>query len=235
MAPAWLQEPASRAIIVLLALLLPNAAAGQWQDLSEVQRTAEAFAQSQAQPPAGRAEVTAPPLDPRTKLPRCESLQPFLAPGAKLWGSSNVGVRCLRPEVWSVFVPVFVKVMADVVVTSHPISRGQTLSEADVSLQKADLTQLPGRVFTDPQQVMGRAANAALPAGFPLRPDTLRAPYAVFSGQVVRVVFQGDGFRVSSEGRALASAGVGEPVQVRTASGKVLKGVVQSAGVVEVR
>jgi flagella basal body P-ring formation protein FlgA len=230
----WLRASASCAIL-LLALILPNTAAGQHQDLAEVQRTAEAFAQSHVQAPTGRVEIAASPLDPRSKLARCDSLQAFLAPGAKLWGSSNVGVRCLRPESWSVFVPVAVRVFADVVVTSRPISRGQTLAEGDLTLQNADLTQLPGRVFTDPQQVIGRAANAAFPAGFVLRSDTLRAPHAVFSGQMVRIVFQGEGFKLSSEGRALANAGVGEPVQVRTSAGRVLKGVVQSPGVVEVR
>jgi flagella basal body P-ring formation protein FlgA len=215
-------------------LALPSAAAGQWQDLTEVQRCAEAFAQAQLQTPVGRAEITAAPLDPRSKLPRCDNLQAFLAPGVKLWGSTNVGVRCMRPEAWSVFVPVMIKVMADVVVTSRPISRGQTLSAGDLTLQNADLTQLPGRVFTDLHQVIGRTATAALPVGFVLRADTLRAPYAVFSGQLVRVVFEGEGFSVGAEGRALANAGVGEPVQVRTASGKTLKGVVRGPGLVVV-
>ena len=49
------------------------------------------------------------------------------------------------------------------------------------------------------------------------------------------ILFQGEGFTVSSEGRALGNASIGDPVQVRAASGKLLSGVVQEAGVVVVR
>jgi flagella basal body P-ring formation protein FlgA len=76
---------------------------------------------------------------------------------------------------------------------------------------------------------------AALPAGATLRPDMLRAPFAVAQGQSVKLLFLGEGFRVSSEGRSLSNASIGQPAQVRTASGKVVKGTVQAPGVVEVR
>jgi flagella basal body P-ring formation protein FlgA len=90
-------------------------------------------------------------------------------------------------------------------------------------------------LITAAQAAVGKLTLAALPAGASLRPDMLRAPFAVAQGQQVRVLFQGEGFRVGSEGRALSSAAVGEAAQVRTASGKVVKGTVQAPGVVEVR
>ena len=190
-----------------------------------------------ARPSTCRAKWTWPP--PRsTRVPgsgRCESLQPFLPPGAKLWGTANVGLRCLKPENWTVYIPVTVKVTGDVVVTALPVRRGQVLGPEDVRLERADLTQLPTDVLTDPQRAVGRSANVAFPAGLTLREDMLRTPFAVTAGQRVRILFQGAGFTVSSEGRALSSAGVGEPIQVRAASGKLMSGVVQEAGVVLVR
>ena len=121
------------------------------------------------------------------------------------------------------------------VVTAGPVRRGQVLGPEDVRLERAELTQLPADVITEAQRAVGKSANAAFPAGFTLREDMLRAPLAVTAGQRVRILFQGEGFSVSSEGRALGNASLGEPVQVRAASGKLLSGVVQEAGVVLVR
>jgi flagella basal body P-ring formation protein FlgA len=220
---------------LVLLVSLDSTRAQDLQDLAAVQRTAEAFVQAQTRSQPGRVEATVAAPDPRTRLPRCANLQAFLAPGVRLWGNANVGVRCVQPESWSLFLPVTVKVFADVVVTARPVSRGQVLQAADVRLENLDLAQQPAGVFTDPQPLLGKLTTAAFPAGFVLRTDHLRAPFAVTYGQVVRIVFQGDGFRVSSEGRALGNAATGEQVQVRAASGKVLRAVVQEPGVVEVK
>ena len=88
-----------------------------------------------------------------------------------------------------------VKVTGDVVVTALPVRRGQVLGPEDVRLERADLTQLPSDVLTDPQRAVGKSANVAFPAGFTLREDMLRAPFAVTAGQRVRILFQGDGLQ----------------------------------------
>jgi flagella basal body P-ring formation protein FlgA len=219
-------------------VLLPLAAAApaeELQDLTAIRRAGETFVQAQTSNLPGRVETTVAAPDPRTRLRHCESLQTFLAPGVKLWGNTHVGVRCLQPEPWTVYLPTTVKVFADVVVLTHPVSRNHLLAAADIRLQNVDLTQQPAGVFTDSAQVVGRLTTAALPAGHVLRAEQLRAPAAVTYGQTVRIVFRGEGFRVSSEGRALGSAATGEQVQVRAASGKVLRGTVHAPGVVEVR
>lgn len=207
----------------------------QWQDLVELQRAAEAFARAHAPALPGRAQIEALPLDPHTRLARCESLQTVLPPGERLWGDTSVIVRCVRPRAWSVFVPVSVKVFAEAVVTAHPIARGQTLTAADLLQREQELTKWPTGPIVDPEQAIGKVAVVPLPAGAALHGDMLRAPYAVAEGQRVRVIFHGDGFRATSAGRSLGNAAVGETVPVRTASGKVVTGVAHSPGVVEVK
>jgi flagella basal body P-ring formation protein FlgA len=221
-----------------LALAAAFASAPTWaqtQDPAEIQRTVEAFVRVQAGSLPGRLEVSQGAVDPRLKLARCDSLEAFLLPGARLWGNATVGVRCQRPEKWQLFVPVQVRVWADVVVSARALTRGQTLAAGDLAVQNLDLTQLPRGIYTDPNPLPGKVINTQIAGGTPLRPDMLRAATVIVQGQVVRVVFTGEGLRVSSEGRALANAGVGESVPVRTASGKVIKGIVQGPGVVEVR
>jgi flagella basal body P-ring formation protein FlgA len=222
-------------LLLLLVAVLPGAAWAHWQDMGELARAAEAFAREHAQRYPGRVEVSVGRLDPGTRLSGCEDVQAFLPANAPLWGSGNVGLRCTRPQPWTLFVPVTVRVFAEVVVTSRPVGRQQGLAEADLARRTLDLTQQPLGLITEPQAVIGRITRAALPAGAALRPDMLRPPFAVSQGQQVRVLYAGATIQVSSEGRSLSNAAVGEAAQVRTPSGKVVKGIVREPGVIEVK
>lgn len=229
-----------RPIAVALALAaglacLPRPANAQQQDLEALRRAAEGFAQAQAGDLPGDVTVEVGAIDPRVQLPACASLQAFLPPGARLWGRTSVGVRCKRPENWTLVVPVTVRVMAEALFAARPLARGEPVTPEDLTTQKVDLTQLPAGALTDRSQAVGRVPSVSLAAGLPLRADMLRGAYVVVQGQDVRIVFSGDGFRVSSDGKALGNAALGEYVQVRAASGKVVKGQVSAAGLVEVK
>jgi flagella basal body P-ring formation protein FlgA len=210
-------------------------ALAQNQDLEAVRHAAEAFARSQTGSLSGEVIIEAGPLDPRLQLAACHSLQTYLPAGARLWGRSNVGVRCQRPENWSVMVPVTVQVMVNALFAARALPRGEPVADQDIIAQRVDLTQLPAGVLTDRTQAVGRVPNVSLAAGLPLRADVLRGAFVVTRGQTVRILFFADGFTVSSEGQALGNAAAGEYVQVRATSGKVVKGRASSAGVVEVK
>ncbi len=53
----------------------------------------------------------------------------------------------------------------------------------------------------------------------------LRSPLVVQQGQITRIVMNGPGFSVQSEGMALANASKGERVRIKTASGQVVSGI----------
>lgn len=218
-----------------LAFLIAGPAPAGIEESRAIRTAVDAFVGAQTAKLPGHVEIKSGLVDPQLKFTHCERLEMFLPPGAKLWGNSTVGVRCETPEKWSLYVPVQVRVWADVVLSARALPRGQAIAVDDVAMQRLDLTQLQRGVFTDLQQVIGKVTKAAVSGGTPLRADLLRAAAVVVQGQQVRVVFSGQGFHVSSEGRALGNAGVGEPVQVRTASGKLLKGIVSGPGVVQVQ
>lgn len=225
-------------VLLACAIVLacaPLQALAQNQDLEAVRRAAEEFVRGQTANLPGEVVVQAGALDQRLQLHVCESLQSYLPAGTRLWGRTNVGVRCQRPEGWSIIVPVTVQVMGDALYSARPLTRGEPVAELDIVTQRADLTQLPAGVLTDRSQALGRVPSVSLAAGLPLRAEMLRGAFVVTQGQNVRIVFSGDGFKVSSEGRALGNAALGEFVQVRAASGKVVKGQASAAGVVEVK
>ncbi|MEO8040711.1 MAG: flagellar basal body P-ring formation chaperone FlgA [Betaproteobacteria bacterium] len=220
---------------VLTILAMAGDACADSQDLGIVRRAAEAFARSETSDLPGDVVVEAGTLDQRLRLGACASLQAYLPPGSKLWGRSNVGVRCQHPDRWSIMVPVMVQVMADGLYAARPMSRGQPVVDEDLVVHRVDITQLPAGVLTDRTQATGRIPIVSLAAGLPLRGEQLRGAYVVTQGQSVQIMFPGDGFTVSSEGRALGNAALGEQVLVKAASGKVVKGRASGVGLVEVK
>ena len=119
----------------------------------------------------------------------------------------------------------------EVVITRHdkPVARlvpegAQRLDEVRRSIQG----------LRDLQQVLGKMIDATVPAGALLQGAQLRVPYVVKMNQPVRLLARGEGFAVGSDAIALGNAGVGERVDVRVGSGKVVSAVVEDDGTVSV-
>lgn len=184
----------------------------------------------------GKVQVTVRPLDERTRVGACDDMQVFTAPGARLWGQSSVGVRCVRPQPWQVFVPVTVRVSGEVVVANRPLAAGTVLEAADVSVRNEELTTAPASIVLDPSNAIGRTLATGIAAGAALRAESFKVVLAVVQGQTVRVIYESSTISVTTEGRALGNAAIGQPVEVRVGTGgKTVRGVARDTGVVVVR
>lgn len=227
--------PRPTLMLVLLLAALPALATGTApQDPQLIARAVESFARTQTAGLPGEVSVAVGTVERRSTLPACQALEPFLPSGAKLWGSATVGVRCLAPLPWTLYVPVTVKVTGTYLVAGRALVHGQSVAEGDVELRTGDLTRLPAGALTDPAQLAGKTLVTGLAPGQLVRQDHLRAPVAVQQGQTVKLVAVGRGFRVSSEGRAVNNAQEGQLAQVRTSGGQVISGVARPGAVVEV-
>lgn len=204
------------------------------QELKEISDAVESFLEREAAGLPGRVTVEVGKVDPRLHLAACAQLQAFFPNGSRPWGQTSVGVRCAAPSVWTVYVPARVNIHSGYLVAARPLAAGQVIGPGDVMTREGDLAQLPASVLVDPVQAFGYTLASGLKAGQPLRRDALRAVTAVNQGQLVAVYIEGPGFRISSEGRALAKAAEGATIQVRTASGAILSGIVRPGPVVEV-
>ncbi|MCW5627046.1 MAG: flagellar basal body P-ring formation protein FlgA [Burkholderiales bacterium] len=220
--------------LTLGSAVLPARAATQ--DLDAIRMAAEDFVRRQTATMPGLVSVELGAIDTRLQLPACGALHPFLPPGGRLWGRSNIGIRCnAAPESWSIMVPVTVRLMGDAVFVARPLVRGQPVTDADVTVRQVDLTEFPAGVIRNAESAVGKVPQVSVAAGLALRTEMLRGAFVVTQGQSVTVVFIGDGFRVSSEGRALGNGAVGEHVSVRTASGRTVRGLVTGPATIEVK
>jgi flagella basal body P-ring formation protein FlgA len=176
--------------------------------------------------PQYRVELRFGQLNPNLKLDACARIEPFLSPGARLWGRTSIGVRCLEGANWSVAVPMTVAVFGPALVTNRPIPPNTAISEADIDVQEVELSLENRPALTDPAELEGRMSTRALSAGQTLRDYHLRVMPTVRPGDPVRLRMIGQGFVVTAEGSAMASAGNGQAVRVRTPGGKVMLGTV---------
>ncbi len=203
--------------------------------LTQIQRSVEQLVQRQTAGLPGKVSFTLGAIDARLNLPACPVLEAFMPAGARLWGRTNIGVRCSGSNPWTIYVPVSIKVMSDVVVAAHALVQGRSIVEGDLMLQQADLGQLPGAVVTDPAQALGRIVTISVAPGQPLRQDFLRSPPAVQQGQSVTLRVQGTGFMVSAAGKAVSNAAEGQVAQVRTPSGRTINGIARYGAIVDIQ
>ena len=195
------------------------------QDPVALQSHAERFLQTQTSSLPGKVTIQVKP--PRSALPACAALDAFQPAGSRSIGKTTVGVRCLAPNPWTVYLPAQVRVIGQYALTSQPLPANHVLTAADFTLREGDLGNLPADVVTDANTMLGYRTVSGLAAGAPLRNALLRPPLAVQQGQTTRLVLNGPGFSVQSEGQALANASRGDRVRVKTRSGQVVSGVAQ--------
>lgn len=166
-------------------------------------------------------------------LPPCEALEPFLPSGVRLWGRVSVGVRCAAGQPWTRYVQAYIAVVGNYYVTARQINAGEALTPADTAAREGDLATLPASIIVDPAQLNGVTVLNRIALGAPIRREFLRAVSIVQQGQNIKLVTQGPGFVVSTEGKAMSNAAVGAVIQVKTQSGQLISGVVRADGIVE--
>ena len=203
------------------------------QDGAALRKLAEGFLQTQSAGLPGKVSVNIGALDPRLSLAACPAPEAFQQPGARPWGKTTVGVRCTAPA-WTVFLQAQVGVLADYVTAAVPLAQGQPIEAGQLATMQGDIAAMPNGIVTDMAQAIGRTPTVSLPAGTPLRLDSLKSRPVVQQNQAVRVVSRGENFSVSGEGKAIGNAGEGQVVQVRTPRGAIVSGTARAGGIVEV-
>jgi flagella basal body P-ring formation protein FlgA len=206
----------------------------QWQDTKILDQKVAAFLKTQSAGSPGKAEVSANPIDKNLKLSFCPAPQVFFPVNSKAWGKTTVGIQCGQPNAWNIYVEATVSIIGDYVVAANHLTQGQSVTSADLMLQKGDLTTLPTGFFTDTSAAVGRVARVSLASGSVVKQEMLKMPIIVAQGQNVRVNGIGQGFSVSTEGQALTNAVEGELVKVRVPNGTIISGIAKNNGQIEV-
>ncbi|MBA3058159.1 MAG: flagellar basal body P-ring formation chaperone FlgA [Gammaproteobacteria bacterium] len=181
--------------------------------------------------PAGssplRMEVTVGELDSRLRLAPCTRVEPYLPVGTRLWGKTRLGLRCLQGSTkWNVFLPVTIKAYGLAWVVKDQVAAGATLTPDDLMEAEVDWAERREAIISNPDQWLGQVANRMLSSGQALRQGMIRPAQVFRAGAQVRVLAQGPGFSITSDGQALSAGVVGESARIKMSNGQVMSGEV---------
>jgi flagella basal body P-ring formation protein FlgA len=170
-----------------------------------------------------RVEVKVGKLDPRLKLAPCQHIATYLPPGLPAWGATRMGLRCTQgTRLWNVSIPIQVSVYAQATVLKTALPAGTLLEAGQLAQAEVDIAAAPGVAVSDPMLAIGRALARSMTAGTALRQSDLKARQFFAAGETVRVTALGPGWQVVTEGQAIGAGIEGQPVHVRTESGRML-------------
>lgn len=228
-----------RAVLAGLAFLASGTAFGAAPDARTPAGAIELFLNAETTGLPGRVEVKVGAPDPRLQPAPCTALEPFLPAGTRLWGRTTLGVRC-RDAVagqagWSILLPVEIRVFGNALVTTRGLAAGTAPGADSFALREVELTREPKGTLSDPAQIGDLVLARPVPAGQVLRSDLFKARLVVNAGEQVKIFASGRGFRISTQGRALNGATAGQTVRIQSESGRMLSGVAQPDGSVEMR
>ena len=174
-----------------------------------------------------RMEVAVGELDSRLRLAPCARVEPYIPVGLRLWGKTRLGLRCLEGvSKWNVFLPVTIKAFGAGWVIKGNVAPGAVLTESDAIKTEVDWAEESSPIVANSSQWVGQVASRSLTTGQALRQGMIRPAQVFQAGAQVRVVAQGGGFQITSDGQALSAGVVGQSARVRMDNGRVMMGVV---------
>lgn len=99
---------------------------------------------------------------------------------------------------------------AEAVVTTRVIKAGQVIQSADLSVVEANIPD----TVPDVTMIVGQEARVAIYPGRPIRKGQIGPPAIVLRNQLVALTYLAGTLAITTEGRALDRAGVGDMVSV---------------------
>ncbi len=104
--------------------------------------------------------------------------------------------------------------MTEVPVLRHRLARDQVIAPEDLDWLRIPLARLGRGTVTDPAEIVGKSLRRTRRPGRQLRETDLQAPVVVAKNSLVTLRLETANLRLTLQGRALDSGGLGEVVRV---------------------
>ncbi|MFO7985597.1 MAG: flagellar basal body P-ring formation chaperone FlgA [Desulfatiglandaceae bacterium] len=103
----------------------------------------------------------------------------------------------LEEKVWVV---ADIEVLRDVIVAKRPLRRHRQVTEDDIEVREMDMARLPSNFLTDYGKILGKRTTKSIDVNTILRPDLIEFPPLVKRGDVVTVIAESAGLRITAVG-----------------------------------
>ena len=107
-----------------------------------------------------------------------------------------------------------IEVLSEVLLTNKPLGKDQPITLSDIVRKKMNLSRTPSDVIMDVNQVVGRRTTRAVAAYSILRKDQVESPPLVRKGDIVQVMAESRGLKVTTQGMAKENGTQGERIRV---------------------
>ena len=170
-----------------------------------------------------RVEIELGYMDPRLKLPGCDSALDVGLNGAqRLLGKIQVKVRCPSNQGWTKYVPAHVRIYSQVLVSTDNLARGTVITESVIDTAEIELSTMRRTPITSLSEVVGQELKYPLTAGAPYFVEGVVAPTVVRRGDQVQLIAQSDRLQIRQIGEALQDGEVGKLINVRNSSSEIV-------------
>jgi flagellar basal body P-ring formation protein FlgA len=122
----------------------------------------------------------------------------------------------------------------EIAVLTRSLARGETIEASDVMWMDSP-ANTPRDAMTDADAMIGKTARRALQPDRPIRSSDLMETPVVRRGEVITLLYESGGMRLTMRGRALANATAGETVRVTNlSSNRTVEAIAERDGVARV-
>lgn len=226
------------AALLLTGLLsLPGTVLGEaLQTHQSIREAAEQHVLDELPGSADEVSVEAGSIDSRLRLAACQQPLETFAPYRRSNSARiTVGVRCNDTTRWTLYVPVSVSRMEEIVVAHAPMSRGDQITADSIRLELRDVARLHRGYLTSLDQALGKRVKRRIPVDGVVTPDRVMVQHAVKKGNQVTILARIGSLEVRMKGKALDSGAVGERIKVRNSSSeRELEATIVARGTVKV-
>ncbi len=119
--------------------------------------------------------------------------------------------RHFEKKIW---VTVNIEVLTEMVVTKRPLRRYHVITEDDIHMKKMDLSKVKSNAVTTYEEALGKRTKRAINTGEVLRTDHIELPPLVKRGDVVSIIAESDGLRITALGEVKKKGCRGERIKV---------------------
>ncbi|MGY3570449.1 flagellar basal body P-ring formation chaperone FlgA [Vibrio paucivorans] len=201
------------------------------EQIEAIQQAAENYIINNVEAPTGgKLDATAANIDTRVFATDCPS--PLETSSSSLNGSASnitVLVECYDDN-WKLYVPVRLTLSGPQVTVASPLSRGQIITNNDVTISMVDLHRSRRQGFSSLNAVVGAKVKRNLNVGNVVE---TRDICVVCRNETVVIRAVKQGMVITTKGTALTDGAAGEQIRVKnTKSNRIIEGIV--TGIAEV-
>jgi flagella basal body P-ring formation protein FlgA len=115
-------------------------------------------------------------------------------------------------------VRVGMEVLTDRVISKRELVKNREITPDDVNLQKRWLKRIDGTVATELSEVIGKTPVVNVKPNSEISKNSLRLPLLIKKGNVVRILFDSDGFSITTVGVSEEDGTMDKVIKVRNVS-----------------